>query len=249
MKGDKTEGLALIINIKDFIGKPKKGIQDSVKDISEFKQILENMNIKVEVEENLKHDEFIKKVKDFSTKIRIKDVGILILCIISHGNPQEIETSDNIIIDLKKDIFDYYSNTSCPKLFLIQTYRGHEENLCSSVVSRDSLADPGLQNAATAYSIIPHYVAKDLMDGSSFIKIISEVFREDSNTMDIANMLMKVQDIIKNMEFYGNKVVCEVVNNLIKDIYLNQNPNQPKKKISSKRNDISNVFKTGCSLQ
>ena len=64
--------------VKDFIGKPKKGIEDSINDVSEIKRTLEDINIQVKVEENLKHDEFIKTVEDFSTKIKIKIHNICI---------------------------------------------------------------------------------------------------------------------------------------------------------------------------
>ena len=252
MKGRKKQGKALIINIEDFIGKPKKGIKDSTDDALELKHTLEELDIQVELKENLKHEEFIKTVEDFAMKVDIQDASVCVLCFISHGNEEAIESSDNIRIDINKTIFNFFLNISCPKLLLIQAYRGHEDSLCSSVVSRSStpfsLQASGLQNTAIAYFVIPHYVAKELMDGAPFIKIVSDVFREYSNNMDIAGMLVKVQQKIKTLEFYGNKVVCEVVNNQIKDIYFIQNHKAYQKNISTETNHQSKETESSCTL-
>ena len=55
----KDIGLALIINITDFNGKPNKKREGSEKDVLDLKTTLELMKLKVEVKENLTQDELL----------------------------------------------------------------------------------------------------------------------------------------------------------------------------------------------
>ena len=56
-----TNGLALIINIKDFNGKPSMTRYGSERDVENLQEMLTHLNFKVDFEENLNKTNFLKK--------------------------------------------------------------------------------------------------------------------------------------------------------------------------------------------
>ena len=90
---DGEAGLALVINIRDF-GIPEMTRHGSEKDVENLRSALEYLNLKVEVKENLTQNQFLMAILEFAETLENNDVDIGVVCIMSHGEEDSIETAD-----------------------------------------------------------------------------------------------------------------------------------------------------------
>ena len=130
-------------------------------------------------------------ILEFAETLENNDVDIGVVCIMSHGEEDSIETADNLTVKIEADILNRFGNSYCPsmigkpKLFLFQACRGDEVDPGMSIKmgTRSAVTDSvkkvptTLNDSIMAFSTIPHHVAYRKSEGSPFIKIVCEVFQ------------------------------------------------------------------------
>ena len=230
-----TNGLALIINIKDFNGKPNMTRYGSERDVENLQEMLTHLNFKVDFEENLNKTNFLKKILDFVDELENNAVDVCLVCIMSHGaDDGKIVTADSKMVNIEADILDRFKNKHCktmigkPKVFLFLACRGEESDagvMLTPTGSRSAVTDSSsaskmvteqLNDSFVAFSTTPHHVSYRSTAGSPFITITCQVLREEADKMHLQDMFTKIKmqmdakDIyIDEEEVDGSTITCK----------------------------------------
>ena len=230
-----TNGLALIINIKDFNGEPSMTRYGSERDVENLQEMLTHLNFKVDFEENLNKTNFLKKILDFVDELENNAVDVCFVCIMSHGaDDGKIVTADSKMINVEADILDRFKNKHCktmigkPKVFLFLACRGEESDagvMLTPTGSRSAVTDSSsaskmvteqLNDSFVAFSTTPHHVSYRSTAGSPFITITCQVLRDEADKMHLQDMFTKIKmqmdakDIyIDEEEVDGSTITCK----------------------------------------
>ncbi|MGH0115118.1 UNVERIFIED_CONTAM: hypothetical protein FKN15_070638 [Acipenser sinensis] len=175
-----------------------------------------------------------------------------VVAVLSHGVEGAVYGVDGKLVQLD-EIFQYFDNSSCPnlqnkpKVFFIQACRGDETD--SGVDQRDGpdqSESPGCEQRdarkekdlkvrlPTQSDMICGYASlkgtaalRNTKRGSWFIQAVSEVFYHNAKDKHVADMLVKVNSLIKQREgfapgteFHRCKEMSEYRSSLDKDLYL-----------------------------
>ncbi|XP_034642675.1 caspase-2 isoform X5 [Trachemys scripta elegans] len=152
------------------------------------------------------HDQTVQEMQEalqmFSQLPAHRDVDSCIVALLSHGIEGGIYGVDGKLLQLQ-EIFRLFDNANCPslqnkpKMFFIQACRG-----------------------GTA-------AMRNTKRGSWYIEALTSVFAEDSQNMHVADMLVKVNRLIKQREgyapgteFHRCKEMSEYCSTLCQDLYL-----------------------------
>ena len=241
-------GLALIINIKDFAGEPNKTRYGSEKDVENLEGLAEHLNLKVILVQNPTKVEFLKAILDFVEQLENNDADLSLVCIMSHGGEDnKIAAADNNYVNIEVDILDRFQNKFCkkmigkPKVFLFQACRGGEKDAGvmvptgsrSAVTDSSGIVTEQRNDSFEAYSTTPHHVSYRYTNGSPFITITCQVIKENSNKMHLQDMFLKIKseldleviDIVEEEDDgtkvrHKRKVLMETTCRLAKHLYL-----------------------------
>ncbi|XP_073168541.1 caspase-2 isoform X3 [Lepidochelys kempii] len=181
-----------------------------------------------------------------------RDVDSCIVALLSHGIEGGIYGVDGKLLQLQ-EIFRLFDNANCPnlqnkpKMFFIQACRGDETD--RGVDQRDGKErsdSPGCEESdankeenprlrlPTRSDMICGYAClkgtaamRNTKRGSWYIEALTSVFAEDSQNMHVADMLVKVNRLIKQREgyapgteFHRCKEMSEYCSTLCQDLYL-----------------------------
>jgi len=230
-----TTGTALIINNKEFDGDPERTRHGSDKDVENLERTFKYLNLKVEVKRNLTQFQFILAILNFVEQLGNNEVGVSFVVIMSHGDEDSIETSDNKTVKIEADILNRFANSNCEKMigklevFLFQACRGEEEDpgMFLKTGSRSTATDSVkkvatvLNDSFVASSTIPHHVAyRNRERGSHFIRIVCDVLEKYAHQLHIQDMFVKIQSEMEGIEPNGNQMTPERNNRLKKLLYF-----------------------------
>ncbi|CAM2097351.1 unnamed protein product [Caretta caretta] len=202
------------------------------------------------------HDQTVPEMQEalqmFSQLPAHRDVDSCIVALLSHGIEGGIYGVDGKLLQLQ-EIFRLFDNANCPnlqnkpKMFFIQACRGDETD--RGVDQRDGKErsdSPGCEESdankeenprlrlPTRSDMICGYAClkgtaamRNTKRGSWYIEALTSVFAEDSQNMHVADMLVKVNRLIKQREgyapgteFHRCKEMSEYCSTLCQDLYL-----------------------------
>nr|XP_042710968.1 caspase-2 isoform X4 [Chrysemys picta bellii] len=202
------------------------------------------------------HDQTVQEMQEalqmFSQLPAHRDVDSCIVALLSHGIEGGIYGVDGKLLQLQ-EIFRLFDNANCPslqnkpKMFFIQACRGDETD--RGVDQRDGKErsdSPGCEESdankeenprlrlPTRSDMICGYASlkgtaamRNTKRGSWYIEALTSVFAEDSQNMHVADMLVKVNRLIKQREgyapgteFHRCKEMSEYCSTLCQDLYL-----------------------------
>ncbi|XP_074790700.1 caspase-2 isoform X2 [Natator depressus] len=178
------------------------------------------------------HDQTVPEMQEalqmFSQLPAHRDVDSCIVALLSHGIEGGIYGVDGKLLQLQ-EIFRLFDNANCPnlqnkpKMFFIQACRGDETD--RGVDQRDGKErsdSPGCEESdankeenprlrlPTRSDMICGYAClkgtaamRNTKRGSWYIEALTSVFAEDSQNMHVADMLVKVNRLIKQREGYA----------------------------------------------
>ncbi|RXM96292.1 Caspase-2 [Acipenser ruthenus] len=198
------------------------------------------------------HKEMRAELEQFSRLEEHRLADACVVAVLSHGVEGAVYGVDGKLVQLD-EIFQFFDNSSCPnlqnkpKVFFIQACRGDETD--SGVDQRDGpdqSESPGCEQRdarkekdlkvrlPTQSDMICGYASlkgtaalRNTKRGSWFIQAVSEVFYHNAKDKHVADMLVKVNSLIKQREgfapgteFHRCKEMSEYRSSLDKDLYL-----------------------------
>jgi len=216
----KPRGYALIINNQDFdIPETYPFRKGAHVDSENLDNLFSQLGFEVLRYKNLKRNETLKKLIEFSELPGQETADMMIVCVLSHGSEHgKIVSSDCMPIDTEVDILRRFNNDYCPQLkgkpkfFIIQACRGEQMDYgilspsgdtTDAVVSQPGRGrktsfvpqykEPSWEDILIAYATLPGYVAnRDHHRGTWFIESICKVFMKHAKDMDLRDMLDEV---------------------------------------------------------
>ncbi|XP_067426127.1 caspase-2 isoform X2 [Emydura macquarii macquarii] len=201
---------------------------------------------------HLGYKEMQEALQRFSQLPTHRDVDSCIVALLSHGIEGGIYGVDGKLLQLQ-EVFRLFDNANCPnlqnkpKMFFIQACRGDETD--RGVDQRDGKErsdSPGCEESdankeenprlrlPTCSDMICGYAClkgtaamRNTKRGSWYVEALTSVFAEDSQNMHVADMLVKVNRMIKQREgyapgteFHRCKEMSEYCSTLCRDLYL-----------------------------
>jgi caspase 3 len=204
-------GLVLIINNQNFVcTEERKG---SDKDVDRILDTFENLNFKTRSFMNQTKQQMKELVENYSKRDYSND-SCFICFIISHGDNGQILCSDEMLIDLKKEIIKPFQINQTlvnkPKLFFIQACRGNGvmPNIESLDISYDLIEeDSNIETDACkipigadflySYATVEGYKAfRDRNRGSWYIQILCDLISNKAASEELSRILLEVNDRI-----------------------------------------------------
>ncbi|XP_053156402.1 caspase-2 isoform X2 [Hemicordylus capensis] len=204
----------------------------------------------------VRHDqtaqEMQEELKIFSKLPNHRDLDSCIVSLLSHGIDGGVYGVDGKLLQLQ-EIFRLFDNANCPslqnkpKMFFIQACRGDETDQGVDQIDGNERADsPGCEESdanmkenpklrlPTCSDMICGYAClkgtaamRNTKRGSWYIEALTSVFAEDSRNTHVADMLVKVNRLIKQREghapgteFHRCKEMSEYCSTLCRDLYL-----------------------------
>lgn len=212
----RQRGLCLIINNKNFrnsdAGYNRKG---SEIDERNLKELFKELSFTVHVKNDLTADQMRQVAREFAEKDH-SEFDAFIFIIMSHGEDKDvIESVDRRLVRIE-DLMREFKADKCPtlkykpKLFFIQTCRGHDRDRDCDRESTASSADivdtafspdstlsksvcPQEADFLLAFSTAPGYVAfRDHQYGSPFVQVLVETIREKHDNCHLIEILTEV---------------------------------------------------------
>nr|XP_014339468.1 PREDICTED: caspase-2 [Latimeria chalumnae] len=192
------------------------------------------------------------ELQKFSQLPDHRDVDCCIIALLSHGVEGAIYGVDGELLQLY-DIFSLFDNANCPnlqnkpKMFFIQACRGDETDRgVDQLDGKERSESPGCEESdagkeeqlrvrlPTRSDMICGYAClkgtaamRNTRKGSWYIQAIREVFTKHAKEMHVADMLVKVNALIKEREgyapgtdFHRCKEMSEYCSTLCKNLYL-----------------------------
>ncbi|XP_033897871.1 caspase-2 [Acipenser ruthenus] len=210
------------------------------------------LDFRVKVLTNKTAEEMRAELEQFSRLEEHRLADACVVAVLSHGVEGAVYGVDGKLVQLD-EIFQFFDNSSCPnlqnkpKVFFIQACRGDETD--SGVDQRDGpdqSESPGCEQRdarkekdlkvrlPTQSDMICGYASlkgtaalRNTKRGSWFIQAVSEVFYHNAKDKHVADMLVKVNSLIKQREgfapgteFHRCKEMSEYRSSLDKDLYL-----------------------------
>jgi caspase 3 len=229
-------GLVLIINNQNFVQTEER--KGSDKDVDRIMDTFENLNFKTRSFMNQTKQQMKDLVENYSKKDYSND-SCFVCFIMSHGDNGKILCSDEVLIDLKKEIIKPFQINQTlvnkPKLFFIQACRGngvmpHIERLNishdlirqTSNIETDAIKIPMHADLLYSYATVEGYVAlRDRNRGSWYVQILCDVISNKAASEEFSHILLEVNDRMAEKEIVISSFECQ----LRKKLYLARNKN------------------------
>jgi hypothetical protein len=145
---NEKRGKALIINIKKYVNNTHKEREWSIKDVESLTNTLTNLDFDIKICQDLTKQQ-LESVMQNQARVDHQNSDCFLCVIMSHGNQENIFTSDNEEISFEQimaPIKTCPSLVNKPKLFFIQACRGGHDAEFASSKSRSSLAQSTSSN-------------------------------------------------------------------------------------------------------
>ncbi|KAM4703300.1 caspase-2 isoform 2-T2 [Rhinophrynus dorsalis] len=220
-------------------------------DSASLKQLFSHLGYRVEVKENLTAQEMVSEIDEFSKLPIHSEMDSCIVAILSHGIDGAVYGIDANLVQLQ-DVFTKLDNARCPqlqnkpKMFFIQACRGEEADRgVDQRDGREQSVSPGCEQSDAgredlkvklptqsdmicAYACLRGTISlRNTKRGSWFVQALTSVFSQHAKDTHVADMLVKVNALIKqregyapNTEFHRCKEMSEYCSTLCKDLYL-----------------------------
>ncbi|XP_033104868.1 caspase-3-like isoform X2 [Anneissia japonica] len=143
---------------------------------------------------NLTAAELVKQVEKFSKNPYLKnDTSCIVVMIMSFGNEKFIKGSDGIPVSIQEltkkfDVANCRNMSGKPKLFFFEHCHEGEVDVDDLPVQGQAL----LGNKSDALIVHQWSQQPDIEEGSTFIKDIDRVFREEADKQEIHTLLKKI---------------------------------------------------------
>jgi len=150
-------GIALIINIQKYDPNPLK-LKERVwseKDVDNLTKTLKYLEFDIDLVENLTKSKIKEHLMHIATKIDHKDFDCFLCVVMSHGNDDNIVTSDNELISFEEimaPIKECKTLFHKPKMFFFQACRGEKEMESRTRSASSTNSNRGAQMSDNAYS-------------------------------------------------------------------------------------------------
>ncbi|XP_014374156.1 caspase-2 isoform X2 [Alligator sinensis] len=246
-------GLALVLSNVHFNGEKDLEFRSGGDvDCAALEKLFECLGYKVTVHHDQSAQEMQETLQKFSQKPTHQEVDSCIVALLSHGVEGGVYGIDGKLLQLQ-EVFRLFDNANClnlqnkPKMFFIQACRGDETD--RGVDQRDGKErsdSPGYEESdankeenprlrlPTCSDMICGYAClkgtaamRNTKRGSWYIEALTSVFAEDSHNTHVADMLVKVNRMIKHREgyapgteFHRCKEMSEYCSTLCRDLYL-----------------------------
>ncbi|XP_013919167.1 PREDICTED: caspase-2 [Thamnophis sirtalis] len=246
-------GLALIVSNVHFSKETDLELRSGGKvDNAVLDTLFKHLGYQVVV----KHDQTAQQMKEqleiFSKHPVHQNVDSCIVSLLSHGIEGGVYGVDGNLLQLQ-EIFSLFDNANCPnlqnkpKMFFIQACRGDETDRgVDQIDGNDRACSPGCEESdankkenpklrlPTCSDMICGYAClkgtaamRNTKRGSWYIEALTSVFAEDARNTHVADMLVKVNRLIKLREghapgtdFHRCKEMSEYCSTLCQDLYL-----------------------------
>lgn len=212
-------GKCIIINNKEFEGRSKPRLGSDI-DVERMEQLFSALHFDVNIGVNMSVREMKDMLAAAAEAQRYESYDCLVVIIMSHGRPGEIEGSDGEYLHLMNDVYSRFNNQNCPelkgkpKIFLVQACRGEWQDNGTPAVFDAADTSISVKNSAEksdfvppsdkrmpswsdmyfAYATIPGHLAYREPDmGSWFISSVFNVFCSKACTMDLQDMMRLVE--------------------------------------------------------
>nr|XP_033780856.1 caspase-2 [Geotrypetes seraphini]XP_033780857.1 caspase-2 [Geotrypetes seraphini] len=246
-------GLALLINNIHFQGCGDLDFRSgAVVDQAALDRLFSSLGYRVTIRIDLTVQEMQVELENFSHLPDHLHVDSCMVALLSHGVEGAVYGVDGKLLQLQ-DVFRIFDNASClslqnkPKMFFLQACRGDETD--RGVDQRDGkerAESPGCEETdagkeerlrvrlPTQSDMICGYAClkgtaalRNTKRGSWYVEALTSVFSENARHMHVADMLVKVNGLIKQREgyapgtdFHRCKEMSEYCSSLCKDLYL-----------------------------
>ncbi|XP_044295478.1 caspase-2 isoform X2 [Varanus komodoensis] len=219
-------------------------------DYAALDMLFKHLGYQVVVRHDQTAEEIQEELEKFSKLPAHRDVDSCIVSLLSHGIEGGVYGVDGRLVQLQ-EIFRLFDNANCPnlqnkpKMFFVQACRGDETDRGVDQIDGNERADsPGCEESdanenqklrlPTCSDMICGYAClkgtaamRNTKRGSWYIEALTTVFAEDSRNMHVADMLVKVNRLIKHREghapgteFHRCKEMSEYSSTLCRDLYL-----------------------------
>ncbi|KAM9174012.1 caspase-2 isoform 2-T2 [Pangshura tecta] len=246
-------GLALVLSNMHFSSEKDLEFRSGGDvDYAALEMLFKHLGYRVTVLHDQTAQEMQKALQMFSQLPAHRDVDSCIVALLSHGIEGGIYGVDGKLLQLQ-EIFTLFDNANCPslqnkpKMFFVQACRGDETD--RGVDQRDGKErsdSPGCEESdankeenprlrlPTRSDMICGYASlkgtaamRNTKRGSWYVEALTSVFAKDSQNMHVADMLVKVNRLIKEREgyapgteFHRCKEMSEYCSTLCQDLYL-----------------------------
>jgi len=127
-------GLALIIEIEEFVNNVEKPRIGSHVDVENLSKLFQQLHFKAEHKKNLSRPQFLTCLREFANNPDHRKADMMILAVLSHGRDGQIIASDGLVVETE-DIYAKFNNSNCPllqgkpKFFIVQACRGDDTDV------------------------------------------------------------------------------------------------------------------------
>ncbi|XP_029435345.1 caspase-2 isoform X1 [Rhinatrema bivittatum] len=215
-------------------------------------RLFSSLEYQVTVRCNLNVQEMQLELENFSHLPDHLSMDSCMVALLSHGVEGAIYGVDGKLLQLQ-DVFRLFDNASCPslqnkpKMFFLQACRGDEtdrgvdqrdgkeraespgcEETDAGKEERLRVRLPSQSDMICGYACLKGTAAlRNTKRGSWYVEALTAVFSENARHMHVADMLVKVNGLIKQREgyapgtdFHRCKEMSEYCSSLCKDLYL-----------------------------
>ncbi|XP_062985069.1 caspase-2 isoform X2 [Elgaria multicarinata webbii] len=249
----RPRGLALILSNVHFSSETDLELRSGGNvDYAALEALFKHLGYQVLLQHDKTAQEMQEELEKFSKLPTHRDVDSCIVSLLSHGVEGGVYGVDGMLLQLQ-EIFRLFDNANCPslqnkpKMFFIQACRGDETDRGVDQIDGNERADsPGYEESdankkenpklrlPTCSDMICGYAClkgtaamRNTKRGSWYIEALTSVFAEDSRNMHVADMLVKVNRLIKHREghapgteFHRCKEMSEYCSTLCRALYL-----------------------------
>uniref|UniRef100_A0A8C8RZT3 Caspase-2 n=1 Tax=Pelusios castaneus TaxID=367368 RepID=A0A8C8RZT3_9SAUR len=221
-------------------------------DCTGLEMLFKHLGYKVTVLHDQTVQEMQEALQKFSQLQTHRNVDSCIVALLSHGIEGGIYGVDGKLLQVQ-EVFRLFDNANCPnlqnkpKMFFIQACRGDEtdrgvdqrdgkersdspgcEETDANKEENPRLRLPTCSDMICGYACLKGTAAmRNTKRGSWYIEALTSVFAENSQNMHVADMLVKVNRLIKQREgyapgteFHRCKEMSEYCSTLCQDLYL-----------------------------
>ncbi|XP_057333414.1 caspase-8 [Microplitis mediator] len=226
-------GLCLIINEMNFPNTAYEDRAGSKADVENLKQTFKNLGFEISCYEDLRADEIVRKIHHYATR-RTKHYDCFVVCLLSHGYPDGIISSDH-----KKITFEDIEKCLCLKemsktlkLVIVQACQGDTTGIASS---KNNLAVDGCSSSDKNIKL-----PKNLFADGNQLKAKKIDYRKE---FLLFKSTMKGYVAIRHKEQGSWFItdVCKVLNDIETHLSIDEWSRQVKKKISSRCGEVNGL--------
>lgn len=144
-------GLALIIEIEEYVNRVEEKRIGSHVDVENLQKLFKQFHFKTIHKKNLSYMDFNRALRDFATNPEHSDSDMMILAVLSHGRDGQVIASDGRVIETEA-IYALFNNANCPRLtgkpkfFIVQACRGDDTDKVSLQALEDEEMYEDLNN-------------------------------------------------------------------------------------------------------